>query len=123
MASSLSVQNEAPSTSTDIQTTIVTVTFCYRDQCSEIPVTTGVTVVTEEETVYLRSKPIKSAFFAPAMFMQNFIAEFGPRQLGDGTYGILYLIQIKECLLLILRAIPENMLALFLQIQIDMREK
>lgn len=37
---------------------------------------------------YLRSKPIKSAFFAPAMFMQNFSAEFGPRPLGDGTYGI-----------------------------------
>lgn len=37
---------------------------------------------------YLRSKPIKSAFFAPAMFMQNFNAEFGPRPLGDGTYGI-----------------------------------
>lgn len=37
---------------------------------------------------YLRSKPIKSAFYAPAMFMQNFNADFGPRPLGDGTYGI-----------------------------------
>lgn len=41
---------------------------------------------------YLRSKPIKSAFFAPAMFMQNFNADFGPRPLGDGTYGIFNIV-------------------------------
>lgn len=37
---------------------------------------------------YLRSKPIKSAFFAPAMFMQNFTTGSSPKSLGDGTYGI-----------------------------------
>lgn len=37
---------------------------------------------------YLRSKPIKSAFFAPAMFMQNFTTGSSPKPLGDGTYGI-----------------------------------
>lgn len=41
---------------------------------------------------YLRSKPIKSAFFSPAMFMQNFNLDFSPRPLGDGTYGIFNII-------------------------------
>lgn len=41
---------------------------------------------------YLRSKPIKSVFFSPAMFMQNFNADFGPSPLGDGTYGIFNII-------------------------------
>lgn len=33
-------------------------------------------------------KPIKSAYFAPAMFMQNFTTGSSPRPLGDGTYSI-----------------------------------
>lgn len=37
---------------------------------------------------YLRSKSIKSAFFAPAMFMQNFTTGSSPKPLGDGTYAI-----------------------------------
>lgn len=38
---------------------------------------------------YIRSLPVKSAFFAPASFMQNFMSHFMrpvPSQSGDGTY-------------------------------------
>ena len=37
---------------------------------------------------YIRSLPIKSAFFAPGSFMQNFHTNQGPKPLGDGTYGV-----------------------------------
>jgi uncharacterized protein YbjT (DUF2867 family) len=39
---------------------------------------------------YIRSLPVKSAFFAPASFMQNFATHSKPRpsQQGDGTYVI-----------------------------------
>lgn len=36
---------------------------------------------------YIRSLPLKSAFFAPGMFMQNFMGFTKPRPVGDGTYA------------------------------------
>jgi uncharacterized protein YbjT (DUF2867 family) len=35
---------------------------------------------------YIRTLPIKSAFFAPGSFMQNFSSNMKPRPAGDGTY-------------------------------------
>jgi uncharacterized protein YbjT (DUF2867 family) len=37
---------------------------------------------------YIRSLPVKSAFFAPGSFMQNFITHVCPRPNGDGTFAI-----------------------------------
>ncbi|KAM0804925.1 hypothetical protein BDR22DRAFT_473893 [Usnea florida] len=37
---------------------------------------------------YIRALPIKSAFFAPGTFMQNFGGMMAPRPAGDGTYAI-----------------------------------
>ena len=37
---------------------------------------------------YIRTLPIKSAFFAPGSFMQNFSSNMAPRPVGDGTYAI-----------------------------------
>ncbi|KAF9973598.1 hypothetical protein BGZ73_003151 [Actinomortierella ambigua] len=36
---------------------------------------------------YIRSLPIKSAFFQPASFMTNFSTFFSPRPVGDGTFA------------------------------------
>ena len=44
--------------------------------------------VKAEIETYIRSLPIKSAFFAPGSFMQNFSATQAPRPLGDGTYAL-----------------------------------
>ena len=44
--------------------------------------------VKEEIEDYVREQPIKSAFFAPGSFMQNFGHFMGPRPAGDGTYAI-----------------------------------
>lgn len=37
---------------------------------------------------YLRGLPLKTAFFAPGMFMQNLATFMAPRPVGDGTYQI-----------------------------------
>jgi len=37
---------------------------------------------------YIRQQPIKSAFFAPGSFMQNYNSMMKPRAVGDGTYSI-----------------------------------
>ncbi|CAF9930821.1 hypothetical protein IMSHALPRED_008286 [Imshaugia aleurites] len=37
---------------------------------------------------YIRAQPMKSAFFAPGSFMQNFAHFMAPRPAGDGTYAI-----------------------------------
>ena len=37
---------------------------------------------------YIRAQPMKSAFFAPGSFMQNFNHFMGPRPAGDGTFAI-----------------------------------
>ncbi|KAH8689012.1 hypothetical protein BGW36DRAFT_391567 [Talaromyces proteolyticus] len=39
-----------------------------------------------EAEQYIRTLPIKSAFFAPGTFMQNFTTHMSPRPAGDGTY-------------------------------------
>jgi len=42
----------------------------------------------EEIEAYVRTLPIKSAFFSPSSFMQNFNTHTSPRPIGDGTYAI-----------------------------------
>ena len=42
---------------------------------------------------YIRAQPIKSAFFAPGGFMQNFHHFMGPRPTGDGTYAIAHFLK------------------------------
>ncbi len=37
---------------------------------------------------YIRTLPIKSAFFSPASFMQNYTGMMSPKPMGDGTYAI-----------------------------------
>ncbi|CUM63896.1 uncharacterized protein PRCAT00001484001 [Priceomyces carsonii] len=37
---------------------------------------------------YITGLPIKSAFYIPGSFMQNFLENMSPKPLGDGTYGI-----------------------------------
>ena len=37
---------------------------------------------------YIRSKPIKSAFFAPGSFMQNYHTVMKPRKMPDGIYSM-----------------------------------
>ena len=37
---------------------------------------------------YIRNLPIKSAFFAPGSFMQNFGEMMAPHPVGDGTYAL-----------------------------------
>ncbi len=50
---------------------------------------------------YIRTQPIKSAFFAPGSFMQNFGHFMGPRPAGDGTYAIAHFVKPETQLPLI----------------------
>ena len=50
---------------------------------------------------YVRAQPIKSAFFAPGSFMQNFSHMMAPRPAGDGTYAIANFIKPETQLPLI----------------------
>lgn len=50
---------------------------------------------------YIRTKPMKSAFFAPGSFMQNFNHFMGPRPTGDGTYAIAHFVKPETQLPLI----------------------
>ena len=50
---------------------------------------------------YIRTKPMKSAFFAPGSFMQNFGHFMGPRPAGDGTYAIAHFVKPETLLPLI----------------------
>ncbi|PLB47581.1 NmrA family transcriptional regulator [Aspergillus steynii IBT 23096] len=43
-----------------------------------------------ETEKYIRTLPVKAAFFAPGCYMQNFQNEMKPQALGDGTYGLVY---------------------------------
>lgn len=54
--------SEVPITKTHTveSTTLVTITSCEDDKCTEVPVPTGVTVVTEEETIYTTYCPLTS---------------------------------------------------------------
>lgn len=48
------------STVTDIATTVVTITSCEENKCTEVPVTTGLTTVTEVDTIYTTYCPLPS---------------------------------------------------------------
>lgn len=52
---------------------------------------------------YIRSLPIKSAFFAPGTFMSNFSASMQPRpnHSGDGTYAMNNIVTPQTCFPLI----------------------
>lgn len=50
---------------------------------------------------YIRAQPMKSAFFAPGSFMQNFSHFMGPRPAGDGTYVIAHFVKPETQLPLI----------------------
>jgi uncharacterized protein YbjT (DUF2867 family) len=41
-----------------------------------------------EVAAYIRMLPIRSAFFAPGSFMQNFSGIMAPHPVGDGTYAL-----------------------------------
>lgn len=42
---------------------------------------------------YIRSLPIKSSFFSPGCFMQNFQVALRPQPTGDGTYSIFNILK------------------------------
>ncbi|CAH6723796.1 covalently-linked cell wall protein 12 [[Candida] jaroonii] len=54
------------STATALQTTVVTITSCSDNKCTEVPVTTGVTTITDELTVYTTYCPLTSETTAAA---------------------------------------------------------
>ena len=58
--SSLVSNGNALSTETEKLTTVITVTSCSNDACSETPITTGVRVVTSDETTYTTYCPLSS---------------------------------------------------------------
>lgn len=45
-----------------------------------------------EAEEYIRKLPIKSAFFLPAAYMQNFLTSLRPRPMGDGTHAIISIV-------------------------------
>ncbi|CCG21947.1 Cht2 GPI-linked chitinase [Candida orthopsilosis Co 90-125] len=53
------------STATDIHTTIVTITSCEANKCSEVPVTTGVLTISEVDTVYTTYCPLPTTSAKP----------------------------------------------------------
>jgi uncharacterized protein YbjT (DUF2867 family) len=55
----------------------------------------------QEVEEYIRGLPIKSAFFAPGGFMQNFKTGMKPRQAGDGTYVLANIVRPDTMILLI----------------------
>ncbi|CAI7572952.1 unnamed protein product [Penicillium glandicola] len=50
---------------------------------------------------YIRTLPIKSAFFAPGSFMQNFSTNMKPHPVGDGSYALANIISPQAKLPLI----------------------
>ncbi|OKL56558.1 hypothetical protein UA08_08087 [Talaromyces atroroseus] len=50
---------------------------------------------------YIRSLPIKSAFFAPASFMQNFSTNMAPHHMSDGTFAVANILRPESKLPLI----------------------
>ena len=73
----------APSTATDVSTTVVTITSCEEDKCHETAVTTGVTTVTEGTTIYTTYCPLPSTEApgpAPSTAEESKPAESSPVQ-------------------------------------------
>ena len=67
--------------------------FIYSTECHAGKVSNGKYPVDSYDAKadaeeYIRTLPIKSAFFAPGSFMQNFMRMMAPRPAGDGTYAI-----------------------------------
>ncbi|WEJ96990.1 hypothetical protein PSN45_004536 [Yamadazyma tenuis] len=54
----LTAEEAAADTVTDIETTVITITSCVDNKCSTSAVTTGLTTVTEEETIYTTYCPL-----------------------------------------------------------------
>jgi len=54
-----------------------------------------------EVEAYIRKLPIKSAFFAPGGFMQNFAGMMAPQPTGDGSFAISSVVEPSTCLPLI----------------------
>ncbi|KAK3079629.1 hypothetical protein LTS18_004376 [Coniosporium uncinatum] len=50
---------------------------------------------------YIRTLPIKSAFYGPGAFMQNYNTMAGPKPLGDGTYGLFNVLKPESTLPLV----------------------
>ncbi|KAG0300876.1 hypothetical protein BGZ98_008800, partial [Dissophora globulifera] len=68
-----------------IFSTLPYVTDIAKGVCSNVP---SFDVKAEIEE-YIRTLPIKSAFFSPGIFMQNYIAKMSPQPAGDGTYSLV----------------------------------
>ncbi|CAH6723791.1 hypothetical protein CLIB1444_20S00826 [[Candida] jaroonii] len=50
--------SDSTETATDIKTTVVTITSCKDHKCTEVPVTTGLTTVTKDSTIYTTYCPL-----------------------------------------------------------------
>ena len=63
----LSTESKAPeaSTATEPSTTVVTITSCSDGKCTESPKTTGVTVITEDNTIYTTYCPLTTESKTP----------------------------------------------------------
>lgn len=49
-----------------------------------------------EVEAYIRTLPIKSAFFAPGVFMQTFSGGFAPRPLGETQPGVYAIVDMMD---------------------------
>ncbi|KAG0305079.1 hypothetical protein BGZ99_002215 [Dissophora globulifera] len=67
-----------------IFSTLPYVTDITKGVCSTVP---SFDVKAEIEE-YIRTLPIKSAFFSPGIFMQNYVTMAAPHPAGDGTYSL-----------------------------------
>lgn len=52
-------------TETDIQTTVITINSCSNNKCAEVPVTTGLTTVTEVDTIFTTYCPLSTNTVVP----------------------------------------------------------
>jgi len=50
---------------------------------------------------YIRTLPIKAAFYGPGSFMQNYSTMAAPKPLGDGTYGLFNVLKPESTLPLV----------------------
>ncbi|KAF9899379.1 hypothetical protein EC991_008992 [Linnemannia zychae] len=72
----------------------------YSSLANATAISNGASIVPEfdgkfEVEEYIRTLPIKSAFFAPGSFMQNYLTLLRPKLIGDGTYAIVDVVSPK----------------------------